>query len=1188
MPDFVIYSTSNTYYQSWQCDLLEYSYVNAHQKGELIALCSEGENGDLSPRESNIAMVIPLPSYMKNQHTGDFWGIANKLGSLKSWIDNQEVEGSVLFLDPDMVFIKPIDLHVKEGKVIAQRWVDSGIAGHPIFDKYCRKNRHRITKETIFMYPYLMHTADIRKTMERYYELSHEIRDVEKKWESDMYALVIVAAEFALDVETVDDMGVCNNWEEHNNLDTPIVHFPVPFLNPEGQKIWFKQDFTQQAIKKPWTNLPAPSEAKSRAEYSVLALIQNLINKQEIEASGSDYLYWQNMPKSLLKYQPNNTKYIVFDQYPGGFNNIRMSLELAAVFALLLNRVLVLPPRTNYYLLEGECGFEDFFDISALGIEVIEFEDYCERNNIEINSLDQAWKDVAAISYVADWDVIKDLVKIPENIKACEYFENYKMGRESLFFDTETLTSDHILFPKNLLGNFYLTIFAENRLKEMTQFVASHIHYKDDILLEAYNIIKVLGDQNYAAIHIRRNDFQYKDLFIDGEQILRNISPILKAGETLYIATDAQDHSFLKPLEDVYKVVYFSDVQNRINQYIDSKLIGSIEQLVCTRARVFIGTRLSTFSSYIYRMRGYMDDIYDTNFYDNTLECKLACHQTPVTKFPTWTDAWQMTWGREFPEAWNFKEEVIFISIASYRDPDIENTITDLLENADNQSLLVVGVCLQDNTKKIESFSYKNHKRIKVLSIPFEDARGACYARSLIQEKLYDGEKYYLQVDSHSRFAKGWDTYLKANLLSCKSPRPILTTYPNGFSADDKNRSFLKNNKSSLIAIEHFNEAGFLKVRGKQTVSGAVPAPSIWLAAGFVFTFGNWVKDVPYNAQQYFNGEEDSLLIRSYTNGWDTFVPPKNVVFHDYNDNRMQSKTKVRPLHWEDHQNIKNNFDILHGLHLGKGVGTVRSIVDFQERHGVNFETKEVRPWAKEGLPKELAMEEITPGRHHNQYDVYLETDEISIRKYKIWIFCLFDSQGTEIYRKDIIDELVLNKKENWVKVSLDLNSMIYPIVKALIWPVMEDNKFASRHEYPVKIDRASKTIVRSDKAVTVQNVLEDNHVIVAPIARLRSALQMYDATLNTKTIDDSYALWILCFFDHEGKEVYRKDIDDKEIIEKRTDSLLISIDRAIDPSTLKTALIWPMTEEKTFASRIEYEIEVDLSNKTIKPSPWA
>ena len=79
-----------------------------------------------------------------------------------------------------------------------------------------------------------------------------------------------------------------------------------------------------------------------------------------------------------------------------------------------------------------------------------------------------------------------------------------------------------------------------------------------------------------------------------------------------------------------------------------------------------------------------------------------------------------------------------------------------------------------------------------------------------------------------------------------------------------------------------------------------------------------------------------------------------------------------------------------------------------------------------------------------------------------------------------------------------------------------------------------------------------------------------------------------MCFFDHEGKEVYRKDIDDKEIIEKRTDSLLISIDRAIDPSTLKTALIWPMTEEKTFASRIEYEIEVDLSNKTIKPSPWA
>ena len=34
-----------------------------------------------------------------------------------------------------------------------------------------------------------------------------------------------------------------------------------------------------------------------------------------------------------------------------------------------------------------------------------------------------------------------------------------------------------------------------------------------------------------------------------------------------------------------------------------------IEQLVCARARIFLGTRKSTFSGYIHRMRGYMLDV---------------------------------------------------------------------------------------------------------------------------------------------------------------------------------------------------------------------------------------------------------------------------------------------------------------------------------------------------------------------------------------------------------------------------------------------------------------------------------------------------------------------------------------------------------------------------------------------------
>ena len=62
------------------------------------------------------------------------------------------------------------------------------------------------------------------------------------------------------------------------------------------------------------------------------------------------------------------------------------------------------------------------------------------------------------------------------------------------------------------------------------------------------------------------------------------------------------------------------------------------------------------------------------------------------------------TWGREHPEVWEFsshKKETIFVSIAAYRDPELEKTIADCFEMAEFPNRLVIGVCLQDTKEKI-------------------------------------------------------------------------------------------------------------------------------------------------------------------------------------------------------------------------------------------------------------------------------------------------------------------------------------------------------------------------------------------------------------------------------------------------------------------------------------------------------
>ena len=40
--------------------------------------------------------------------------------------------------------------------------------------------------------------------------------------------------------------------------------------------------------------------------------------------------------------------------------------------------------------------------------------------------------------------------------------------------------------------------------------------------------------------------------------------------------------------------------------------------------------------------------------------------------------------------------DCVFVSIASYMDSDVENTITDLLKKSDCPENIIIGVCIQD------------------------------------------------------------------------------------------------------------------------------------------------------------------------------------------------------------------------------------------------------------------------------------------------------------------------------------------------------------------------------------------------------------------------------------------------------------------------------------------------------------
>ena len=92
--------------------------------------------------------------------------------------------------------------------------------------------------------------------------------------------------------------------------------------------------------------------------------------------------------------------------------------------------------------------------------------------------------------------------------------------------------------------------------------------------------------------------------------------------------------------------------------------------------------------------------------------------------------------------------ESIFIQIPSYRDPELLPTLKSLLDNAIHPERLTFGICHQfhpdDTWDTLDS--YKDDSRFRILSIPWDESRGLCWARHQIQ-KLWKGEKWTLQLD---------------------------------------------------------------------------------------------------------------------------------------------------------------------------------------------------------------------------------------------------------------------------------------------------------------------------------------------------------------------------------------------------------------------------------------------------------
>lgn len=191
--------------------------------------------------------------------------------------------------------------------------------------------------------------------------------------------------------------------------------------------------------------------------------------------------------------------------------------------------------------------------------------------------------------------------------------------------------------------------------------------------------------------------------------------------------------------------------------------------------------------------------------------------------------------------------KMIFVSVVSYRDPDIQNTVDDLFAKAADPSSVFVGVFLQIDNDVDQDCLIKPRPNVRIETVDAKDARGVGYARSKAQA-LWRGEDFFFQVDSHMRFAQGWDQRLLDMHAEC-GENSVISTYPLPFIPPNTL------NADRLVRIEpkKFDTDGVLLQK-----SGMYPIiedqkmeRSAFIAGGMLFGPSSMIMEVPYDPYIY-------------------------------------------------------------------------------------------------------------------------------------------------------------------------------------------------------------------------------------------------------------------------------------------------------------------------------------------------
>ena len=293
----------------------------------------------------------------------------------------------------------------------------------------------------------------------------------------------------------------------------------------------------------------------------------------------------------------------------------------------------------------------------------------------------------------------------------------------------------------------------------------------------------------------------------------------------------------------------------------------------------------------------------------------------------------------------------IFVQIAAYRDFEVTPTILDAIKQSTGNHTINFGV----HTVYVDEaeINVPDLPNVKHAESKAPENIGLGIGRALAHQ-FYDGEDYYLQCDSHSRFVNGWDEIAINSILDYQIQgmlKPLITMYPANYWYPSLNATYVdkdnieNNNLTEIGFYENPNQFKEIKIPTQTAISLKDKNQLIKsVSGGSIFTVDGFL---PFNTEIAFYGEEIWLAARAFTHGFDIVVPKKQYMYHLYYNHTKPAEINKRKLLWADFPNEFTELDKISKALIYKTftegttgeflLGTERTILEYGLYAGLDF-----------------------------------------------------------------------------------------------------------------------------------------------------------------------------------------------------------------------------------------------------------